>query len=103
MMKRLSPIYFFENLCGAALVFYFTQSIAALAKAEHRDYYDASDSFTFLADTWLIFLTCFIVNLVWACKAVFDIFKRRNFRPCVWLGAVTATWIVSFLAIRLIP
>jgi hypothetical protein len=37
------------------------------------------------------------------CKAVFDIFKRRNFRPCVWLGAVTATWIVSFLAIRLIP
>lgn len=101
MKKPESLIYFFFNVGGASLVFYFEQSIVAFAKAEHRNYFDASDSFTFLGDTWLIFMFCFLANAIWLVKASVDIFKRRDFHASAWFAAAVAVWLATFLAIRL--
>ena len=101
MRKPESVIFFFFNVGCASLVFYFEQSIVAFAKAEHRNYFDASDSFTFIGDTCLIFMFCFLANAIWLFKASADIFKRRDFLASAWFAAAVAAWLVTFLAIRL--
>ena len=101
MKKSVGPIYFLVNVIGALLIFYFAHSIVAFAKAEHRMYFDASDSFTFIGKTWSIFLVALLVNAIWLVRAVIDIFKRRGLQASAWFGAVLAVWTVAFIAIRL--
>ena len=105
MNKSVSVIYFVANfvanVAGALLTFYFAHGIVAFAKAEHRLYFDASDSFTFLGETWLILLAALFVNAIWLVKALIDIFKRRTLQSSAWFGAVVLVWVAAFVAIRL--
>ena len=101
MNKSVAAIYFVANVFGALLTFYFAHNIVAFAKAEHRLYFDASDSFTFLGETWLILLVVFFVNAIWLVRALIDIFKRRSFQASAWFGIVVVVWVATFIAIRL--
>ena len=101
MNKSIGPIYFLANVIGALLTFYFAHGIVAFAKAEHRTYFDASDSFTFLGETWVIFLAALLVNAIWLVRAVIDIFKRRDLHASAWFGAMVVVWVAAFIAIRL--
>jgi hypothetical protein len=99
--KSVAVIYFLANVAGAFLTFYFAHSIVAFAKAEHRLYFDAGDSFTFLGQTWLIFLAALSVNAIWLVKALIDIFKRRTLQASAWFSVVVLVWVAAFIAIRL--
>jgi hypothetical protein len=101
LKKSIGPIYFLINVIGALLTFYFAHSIVAFAKAEHRTYFDASDSFTFLGETWAIFLVALLVNAIWLIRVVIDIFKRRGLHASAWFGAMLLVWAAAFIAIRL--
>lgn len=101
MNKSIPVIYSLANVAGAFLTFYFGHGIVMFAKAEHRMYFDASDSFTFLGETWPIFLAALFINAIWLVKALIDIFKRRTLQTSAWLGAVVLVWVAAFVAIRL--
>jgi hypothetical protein len=99
--KSVTVIYFFANVIGALLTFYFAHGIVAFAKTEHRLYFDASDSFTFLGETWLIFLAALFLNGIWLVKALIDIFKHRNLQASAWFCIVVLLWVAAFVAVRL--
>lgn len=98
--KSLGVTYLLANIIAALLVFYFAHGIVAFVKAEHRTYFDASDSFTFVGETWLIFLVALFVNAIWLAKALIDIFRHRGLGASTWFGAVVIVWVVAFVAIR---
>lgn len=101
MKKPVAAIYFLANVVGALLTFYFAHGIVAFAKAEHRLYFDASDSFTFLDETWLILLVALLVNAIWLATALIDIFRHRGLQASAWFGVVVLVWVAAFTAIRL--
>ena len=101
MTKSIGRIYFFANAIGALLTLYFAHGIIEFAKGEQRLYFDASDSFTFLGETWLILLPALFVNAIWLVKALVDIFKRRALQASAWFGVVVLVWVTAFVAIRL--
>jgi len=99
--KSIGRIYFFANVIGALLTLYFAHGIIEFAKAEHRTYFDASDSITFLGEAGIIFLIALFVNAIWLVRALIDILKRRRFQASAWFGAVALVWLAAFIAIRL--
>ncbi len=101
MNRSVAVIYFLANVAGALLTFYFAHGIVVFAKAEHRLYFDASDSFTFLEETWLICLAALSINAIWLVKALIDIFKRRTLQASAWFGVVVLVWVAAFVAIRM--
>ena len=99
-MKTSTIIFSVANLIGLLLCVMFVGSIVHLAKMEQRDYYDASDSFTFLGTAGPVFFGCFILDTVWGIKALVDIIRRRDYQASFALGAVAVVWAVSFVIMR---
>jgi hypothetical protein len=102
-MKTSTIIFSAANLIGLLLCVLLVGSIVHLAKMEQRDYYDASDSFTFLGNAGPVLLVCFILDTLWGIKALVDIIRRRDYQASLALGAVVVVWAASFVIMRFVP
>jgi hypothetical protein len=102
-MKTSTIIFSVANLIGLLLCVMFVGSIVQLAKMEQRDYYDASDSFTFLGTAGPILVVCFIFDTILGIKALVDIIRRRDYQASLALGAVAVVWVASFIIMRFVP
>jgi len=101
-MKKSTLIFSVANLVGLLLCALFVSRIVHLAKLEQRDYYGASDSFTFLGTAGPVLLLCLILNASWAIKALVDIFRRRDYQASLALAAVAVVWAASFVIMRFV-
>jgi hypothetical protein len=102
-MKTSTIIFSVANLIGLLLCVIFVGSMVHLVRMEQRDYYDASDSFTFLATVGPVLLVCFILDIVWGIKALVDIIRRQDYQASLALGAVAVVWAASFVMMRFVP
>jgi hypothetical protein len=79
-MKTSTLIFSVANLIGLLLCALFVGGMVHLAKMEQQDYYDASDSFTFIGTAGPVLLVCFTLNAIWGIKALVDFFAAKIIR-----------------------
>ncbi|HXI68934.1 MAG TPA: hypothetical protein VNN22_01110 [Verrucomicrobiae bacterium] len=100
-MRTSTILFSTANLVGLLLILLSVASICHLARMEQRDYYDASDSFTFLATAVPISLVCLLLNVGWGIKALVDVRRHQSYQALVALATVLAVWLVSYLVVKL--
>ena len=100
-MRRFLPvIYLSVNLACVLVVLYVGHHVASLMVAEERTESDGVDSITFVVMSAPAFGIALLANIVWGIKAIYDVWKRRNYRPVVWLAGSVVTWVAAFLGAR---
>lgn len=89
-------IYLVINSVGLVLYFYFDTRISNFAKYEQRNYYDASDSFTYIFTAVPVLALSLLVNAIWGIKVLMAVVRRKDFHPLLALLAVLAFWAIDF-------
>lgn len=102
-MKILTAAYLGLNLAGIAVCAWSFFQVRAFARAEGRDYGDASDGITFLATAGPAFLACIIVSCLWLTNVGVDLAWKRGWGSMKALFAVACGWAVVLLAFIFLP
>jgi hypothetical protein len=89
-MKPSIILFSAGNLIGFLLIFDSVACIVHQVALEQRNYYDASDSITFLAMT--VILLCSWLNVCWGIKAMVDVVRRRDYRNSIMLAVMLSIW-----------
>lgn len=99
-MKISTIIFSVINFIGVIFYVSVVCGIVHQAKMEQRDYYDAGDSISFLANAGPVLLACFILNVSWGIKGLVDIVWRRNYQALLALTGVAVMWVGFFEIMR---
>ena len=101
LMKTPLIVFAATNALAMLLFYGVVMSIVDQARMEERDYYDASDSITFMARSAPILIVTVLLNFFWGIKALSDIFRRRSYLASLALVAVGAAWTSLYFLLRL--
>lgn len=93
-MKKSTVIFSAANLVGMVIIWHAVVSICQEAKLEHRDYYDAGDSFDFLATAMPVLFVCFLLDAGWGIKALVDVFRHKSYQAIVALSVFAFVWAI---------
>ena len=100
-MKTPLIVFAATNALAMLLFYGVVMSIVDQSRMEERDYYDASDSITFMARSAPILIVTVLLNFFWGIKALSDIFRRRSYLASLALVAVGAAWTSLYFLLRL--
>jgi hypothetical protein len=93
-IKKSTVILSAANLVGVLIIFGSVASICQQAKIEQGIYYDAGDSFEFLATAMPILFICLLLDAGWGIKASVDIYRRKDYQASIALAVVASIWAV---------